>query len=312
MERLNSLLEDTPTLHLYEHSRGEVLCHAAGTMHTAFRVFATADPQRVSGHKMSAALLNRVMRICLLPLDSGLTTTTAEQHDMVDIITHQFGGVSGGRELAMLCVRFHAAVAQQVAAGQVHLVGGSNKVAARSLLYAAQGACNYMAAHPVSPAVAVIQALLRTYLPSVADAKQQTLLLELAEKCLRNVPLQVAYDTAPEPAAASAGEDAWQVEAEQLGQRTAQLQDLVGKLLWALVPELGKASVALAAGHAERVSAVFWQGTIERTTRALLLSRWHSAYKQLLAMNARCMWPNDCTPPPFLPSHTAGPQRIRQ
>jgi hypothetical protein len=254
MERLNSLLEDTPSLHLYEHSRGEVLCHAAGTMHPSFRVFATSDPGRISGHKMSAALLNRVMRICLLPLDSGLTTDNADSHDAVGIVTHMFAGVSGGADLAALCVRFHAAVAQRVASGQLQLVGGATQVAARSLLHAAQGACHYLAGHPMSPAVAVVEALLKTYLSSLVDQQQQDLLLEQAEHFLQQVPQRVVYELAPEPAAAGGGEDSWQGEAKQLGQAAAQVQATVADLLWGLVPHLAKANVNTAARHAQQVS----------------------------------------------------------
>lgn len=61
VERLNSLLEDNPTLNLYEHSAGELLTRDSG-IHKDFRLFATSNSSRVNSNKLSKAFLNRVIR----------------------------------------------------------------------------------------------------------------------------------------------------------------------------------------------------------------------------------------------------------
>lgn len=248
MERLNSLFEDNPSLNLYEHSKGEVLSRSDGSIHFSFRLFATSNPGRVSGHKISSALINRVIRICLLPLDSGLTTATADEHDLQHILVHKFAGVQGGYELASLCVRFHAKVSAAVAAGNVQLMGGC-PLTARSLLHAAQGALHYMQATGCSPVTAATKALLTTYLPGVASTEQQLSLLGAAAATLK--PPDLCKATYEQPAVCSAGADAWQQQAADVGGKLAQLEDLVAAAAWALVPAIP--SIQMAVNYATQV-----------------------------------------------------------
>ena len=46
-------------------------------MHHDFRLFSTANTQRIFSNKLSGALLNRVIRIYLPPLDWGLPASGA-------------------------------------------------------------------------------------------------------------------------------------------------------------------------------------------------------------------------------------------
>lgn len=260
MERLNSLFEDSPSLHLYEHSDGEVLSRAAETIHPNFRLFGTCNPGRISAHKVSSALLNRVIRICLLPLDAGLTLDNADEHDLMHILAHRFTGVHGGLELASLCVRFHARVAAAVAAGQVKLLGGY-PLTARSMLFAAQGALQYMQASGCSPVAAAVKALLTTYLPGIAIRDQQLLLLRAAADTLTSPDLgsKLSYE---QPAAGAAGTDTWQQQAAGLSSKLAQLEDMVAAACWALVPTVP--GVAIAAEYAKQVSCYQWLTTQHR------------------------------------------------
>ncbi|CAM9430054.1 unnamed protein product, partial [Ectocarpus sp. 6 AP-2014] len=70
VERLNSLLEDKPSLNLIERGSGEELTRNNGGVHPELRIFATANTRRIRSNKMSSALLNRLLRLWLPPLDS--------------------------------------------------------------------------------------------------------------------------------------------------------------------------------------------------------------------------------------------------
>lgn len=259
VERLNSLFEDSPSLNVYEHSDGEVLSRTDGTIHKDFRMFATSNPARVSGHKMSTALLNRVVRICLLPLDSGLTVSNADQHDLAQIVLHKFEGVLGGYELATLCTRFHAHVAAAVSAGDIQLLGGY-QLTARSLLFAAQGALHYMHSRNCSPVAAVAQAIITTYLPGIASRSQQVQLLSNLTTILQAPELstRAVYE---QPALKLAGIDLWQRQSATLGSKLAQLEVLVAQSCWAIVPAIP--NVVHASQYAKQVSrlmhAPFWR-----------------------------------------------------
>ncbi|WIA29986.1 hypothetical protein OEZ86_000084 [Tetradesmus obliquus] len=277
MERLNSLFEDSPSLHLYEHSDGEVLSRAAETIHPNFRLFGTCNPGRISAHKVSSALLNRVIRICLLPLDAGLTLDNADEHDLMHILAHRFSGVHGGLELASLCVRFHARVAAAVAAGQVKLLGGY-PLTARSMLFAAQGALQYMQASGCSPVAAAVKALLTTYLPGIAIRDQQLLLLRAAADTLTSPDLgsKLSYE---QPAAGAAGTDTWQQQAAGLSSKLAQLEEMVAAACWALVPtvpgvaiaaEYAKQGPGITAALVDRLAALSCQATLANGLAAAL------------------------------------------
>eukprot|EP00775_Hariotina_reticulata_P003371 gene3371-3646_t len=274
MERLNSLFEDSPSLTLYEHSDGEVLSRAAGTIHQDFRLFATADPGRVSSHKLSSALLNRVIRIHLLPLDSHLTPDTADQHDLLHILVHKFAGVHGGCELATLCVRFHARVLAEIAACTVKPMGGY-RFTSRTMLYAAQGALHYMNAMQCSPVDAAAKALLTTYMPGIANKEQELLLLAIAGEVLRAPDLanRVTYEQLP---ALVAGTDAWEQQAAEVGSKLAQLEEVVAAAAWAIVP--GVPVVAVAVKYAQQVVSCILQPVLEFLSKRVV-----PVLRQLLA-----------------------------
>jgi hypothetical protein len=251
MERLNSLFEDSPSLVLYEQgSSSTVLCRADSSMHPNFCLFATADPSRVSGHKLSRALVNRVIKICLLQLDSGLTTANADQHDLWHLLVHKFGGVSGGFELASLCVRFHASMLAQADAGQLQLLGGC-QLTARSLLYAGQAALQYMSARSgCCPVAATAEALVKTYVPGIVCSQQRQALLATMAKLLQAPDLQNHTKYEPPPVAAD-GVEAWRQQEQDLERKLGQFEATVVSAAWQLVPFV--APVPLAADYAKQV-----------------------------------------------------------
>jgi MoxR-like ATPase len=116
VERLNSLLEELPMLNLYEYADGNVLTRDNHGIHTDFRFFATANIYRKNSNKLSPAFLNRMVRIWLPRMDAELMMTSdkslpdVSKSDMMELIQMQLAGVSGGRELCLILLRFHQAL----------------------------------------------------------------------------------------------------------------------------------------------------------------------------------------------------------
>lgn len=71
VERLLPLMEDEPSLHLYEHAEGEVLSYANGGIHGDFRLALTSVPARVGASKISSATLNRTVCLQIASPDAG-------------------------------------------------------------------------------------------------------------------------------------------------------------------------------------------------------------------------------------------------
>jgi hypothetical protein len=104
IERLNSLVEEHPTLNLYEDSSaGGKLSRHNDTIHRTFRLFATANIHRAGSNQLSAALLNRMIRIWLPPMDS-------QPDDVKELLAHKLAlvNVSGAVELSTIAARFHS------------------------------------------------------------------------------------------------------------------------------------------------------------------------------------------------------------
>ena len=82
MERINSLLEESPILNLYEYSDGVQLTLENGGIDPRFRLFSTANMQRVNSNKLSSAFLNRVIRIWLPAIDHNLKIEDPQANEL--------------------------------------------------------------------------------------------------------------------------------------------------------------------------------------------------------------------------------------
>ena len=71
LERINSVFEESPELIIYEC--GEI---RSVEMNRDFRLFLTSNSNRVQAVKLSCALLNRVIRFWLGPIDDDCTLST--------------------------------------------------------------------------------------------------------------------------------------------------------------------------------------------------------------------------------------------
>ena len=122
IERLNSLLEEKPTLNIYEHHDGDELSLANGKIHTNFRLFATANSQRVSSYKLSAAFLNRIIRIWLPQIDDNLCASQARQHDVYEIANEMIKIAAPHHStLALMLVKFHAELKDSISRKEISL-----------------------------------------------------------------------------------------------------------------------------------------------------------------------------------------------
>jgi hypothetical protein len=120
LERLNSLSEDNPMLSLYENSDGQVLTRKEG-IHPNFRLFTTANLNRIYSNKLSSAFLNRVIRIWLPPMDDCQLTAEKDvtHSDLYELLVTQRSPIAAGKQLAHLLVLIHINVKQHVKDGQL-------------------------------------------------------------------------------------------------------------------------------------------------------------------------------------------------
>jgi hypothetical protein len=252
VERINSLLEDSPSLHLYEHSSGETLSRAAGTIHPNFRLFATSNTRRWLSHKLSSALINRMIAITLTPLDHSLAPDNADNHPILALAKAKFAGVHGGGELALVCTRFHAHARQLAAAGEVAFTSGY-QLTARNLLQAASQAARAWHTGAVAPLHAVVAALLQMYVVGVERPEQRALLVERLRHVLGSKALVKSLYLVEPASSNSSLEDISSQTAELKGQ-LASFELLVARICWTLLPSIDNTAQARAAAE-----QVCWQ-----------------------------------------------------
>ena len=259
VERLNSLLEDSPSLNVYEHADGEVFAAAAGTIHPRFRLFATVNPRRPLSHKLSSALYNRVIRICLAPLDAGLTPANAGSHELTALLRGRFAGLPGGAELAELSVRYHAAMLALVGTGAVQVLQDF-RLTPRNLLQAAGPVAARCASigSPVPPATSpgsapaasgaaphanpvqsLVLGLTRSYTSSVSCVTQRGVALQALAGALQHPSLRKPlYEVPTAPAADSGTALALEADVHRVSDAVAKLQQRAAAMLWSLLQRL--------------------------------------------------------------------------
>ncbi|CAF3506451.1 unnamed protein product [Rotaria sp. Silwood1] len=137
LERLNSLTEDHPMLSLYEYSDGQILIQndnpiiahyknsegkisteKFGIIHENFRLFTTANLNRIYSNKLSSAFLNRVIRIWLPSIDD-CDETDPLKSDLYELLSTQLISIPAGKQLAHLLLLIHIRIKQYAKAGQL-------------------------------------------------------------------------------------------------------------------------------------------------------------------------------------------------
>ncbi|CAM9359799.1 unnamed protein product, partial [Hapterophycus canaliculatus] len=138
VERLNSLLEDEPTLNLIEMGSGEELTRDNVGVHPELRIFTTANTRRIGSNKMSSALLNRLLRLWLPSLDDGLVDVgqraeDLEAHDLFVVVLEMLPNFTGKAKIAHLLLRFHA-VAKAMADRKLLTLVGNAQITFRTCI----------------------------------------------------------------------------------------------------------------------------------------------------------------------------------
>ena len=140
---------------MYESAAGGKLCRHDGSIHANFRLFVTANTERPGSNQLSAALLNRMIRLWLPAIDS-------QREDVLAILNQKFAeaGVYGGDELSLLCFEFHVAIKTQQAGESLSIVDGV-VLTFRSLIRAVETAIaglsflTFSLAHLLTPSVSL-------------------------------------------------------------------------------------------------------------------------------------------------------------
>jgi MoxR-like ATPase len=190
LERLNSLLEDVPSLGLYESGTEEVLERGKG-LHNDSRIFLTADGSRQGANALSAAVLNRVIVIYLPAIDDVLHSSPCEStsgkkedwSDLKSLLLPIVNGVMGGEALVETIMKTHGAVALLHSTKRISCFSGYN-VTFRTLRNSVQY-LKAMCKNGFKPIQGLVYALFRVYVASLDQWSQRLQVVDCVCKNLR-------------------------------------------------------------------------------------------------------------------------------
>ena len=199
LERLNSLTEDPPMLSLDENSHGQVLTQRNGGIHPNFRLFTTANVNRIYANKLSSAFLNRVIRIWLPPIDECQLDSDSKvtQTDLYELLVAQLSSIAAGEQLAHLLVLVHTNVKQHVKAG--YLTSPSDfLITSRLLKQCVQTLC-CLVNRGINPVNACFLALLRSYCSSLPDIDEFRSFIAHLQQTINRLELRSTSTTRVDP-----------------------------------------------------------------------------------------------------------------
>ena len=185
LERLNSLTEEKPMLSLYENSDGKVLRRGEG-IHENFRLFTTANLNRIYSNKLSSAFLNRVIRLWL-PVIDEIDPEKPKESDLYELVSHQLIKIPAGKQLAHLLILTHYNVKRSVQENK--LVYPSDFAVTYRLLEQCVQTLLSLIDHHVSPVDACYWSLLRCYCSSLQNNAQYQEFIEQLQKTINELGL---------------------------------------------------------------------------------------------------------------------------
>ncbi len=239
IERLNSLLEDEPTLNLIEMGSGEELTRDNGGIHPDLRIFATANTRRIGSNKMSSALLNRLLRLWLPPLDDGLADVGSEAkdleaHDLFFVVLDMLPNFPGKVKVAHLLLRFHAIVKGMVDTEPLTLVGDA-QITFRTCMRTISCAITAMRTTRGRALNAFVWSILRNYVDCVRthDGGQDHALKLRTQLCtlLKSAMIRDALGSSLNAARSGASSSPWLVDHDDLRQAMAAVETLLQRAL---------------------------------------------------------------------------------
>ena len=195
VERLNSLLEEEPVLNMFEQSSGGLLVRGNGIDPEA-RIFATANLEREHSNNLSAAVLNRVLRIRLRAVDDGIESKVAQTHAVYAIASKL---MHGDNRMALVVAQFHGELKKHIKCGDVSLPRGS-QMSFRNVQYACTAAAYFKEKRKLSSTVSATWGIYRSYFSLFSDADARKIALRTLVRCCDNI---VGMKVLPAPALAN-------------------------------------------------------------------------------------------------------------
>ncbi|CAF1361581.1 unnamed protein product [Adineta steineri] len=230
LERLNSLTEDNPILSLYENSNGQILTQLSGGIHPNFRLFTTANLNRIYTNKLSSAFLNRVIRLWLPSMDSDLHIANIQRSDLYELVCSNLSNIPAGNQLTQLILMTHAKVKQNLINGKIQYPSDFDityriiEQCVNTLLYRVEDRNN-----PVSAVDACYWSIIRSYCSSLKDHKHYQLFISdlqiiMIELNLISLPL---YST---PQKILTNHPLWMQDAEKIRTEFMQVEHFLTQI----------------------------------------------------------------------------------
>lgn len=245
VERLNSLLEDEPTLNLIEMGSGEELTRDNGGVHPELRIFTTANTRRIGSNKMSSALLNRLLRLWLPPLDDGLVNIGSrveelEAHDLFVIVLDMLPNFPGKVKIAHLLLRFHA-VAKEMADRKLLTLVGDAQITFRTCIRTISCATTAMRTAGGRALNAFVWSILRNYVDCVrahdGGHRHAFQLRGQLRTLLQNTTVRDALGSSVNTARSGDSSSPWLVDHADLRQCMAAVEILLQRALVMLLQD---------------------------------------------------------------------------
>lgn len=249
MERLNSLTEERPVLNVYEHADGEELTREKG-IHPDFRIFSSANIQRIYTNKLSSAYVNRVIRIWLPTMDDDLRFDAVENSDLFDLLKHQLGGVSAGAQLAAVVLKVHAWMKERVLKREMALVANST-LTYRNIAQTIDTFLYLLNECKMGPVQAMTWSLVRCYSYCIAQRSQRVPLFTTIADALHQADAgKRSQDAYPRLPVVKEDVPQWQRDAGDIGTAVSLLEEVVPKAIVVALDSDGTAHVQEAADAA--------------------------------------------------------------
>ena len=136
IERINSLLEEKPTLNIYEYHDGEELSREKYTIHKEFRIFCTSNSHRESSNKLSSSFFNRVIRIWLPKIDDDVDAVeNIQDHDIYELTHKLFSKLNFNNSIfSLVLTEFHKKFKMLLSKKEINLSEDDSNITFRRIL----------------------------------------------------------------------------------------------------------------------------------------------------------------------------------
>ncbi|CAF3680158.1 unnamed protein product [Rotaria sp. Silwood1] len=230
LERLNSLTEDNPILNLYENSDGQILTQQNGGIHQNFRLFTTANLNRIYTNKLSSAFLNRVIRLWLPSMDLDLQITNVKTSDLYELVCSNLSNIPAGKQLAQLILMTHVKVKQNLLNGKIQYPSDFDityrtiEQCVNTLLYRIEDVMN-----PVSAVDACYWSIIRSYCSSLKDREHYQLFINDLQSTMKELNL-ISLSLYSTPQKVLTNQPLWIQDSEKIRTEFMQIEEFLTQI----------------------------------------------------------------------------------